>query len=321
MADYVVTSWEDFLSYNTSGNNIKFGNPHEINGEIILEGDGSQSNPFVASTYEEMLFATGATYIWEVKLIDKENKIYKYNDIYCRYDDSETTIDFNIIQPEGFAERLYFLADKIDFNGWTFLNIIIKYDMVFGNESNNAYTNGRFINLIKNNNEDGIYIHRPSYVTYCIFDIIVESTSSNNYAVFDELPSYSAITVHAKDGSNCKLSSDASYWVQNSVINLDVSCYWKFGDMALENCLITGNCETQFSGTIPLCTSYTKNTIFNFESTYAWSVPSSVSAITLLNSTKAPNVTSSAALFKLVPDEDMRSAQKLADLGLPIGVD
>jgi len=43
-----------------------------------------------------------------------------------------------------------------------------------------------------------------------------------------------------------------------------------------------------------------------------------LNGITLINSTKAPNVTSDADLFKLVPDEDMRSVQDLADLGLPI---
>lgn len=41
MADYVVSSWDMFLQYNTSGNNIKFANPHEENGTIVLAGDGT----------------------------------------------------------------------------------------------------------------------------------------------------------------------------------------------------------------------------------------------------------------------------------------
>lgn len=72
MADYVVSTWDEFLQYNSDGNTIKFANPHEVDGEIILQGSGSQSNPYIVSTYDEMLFATGASDIWKVKLINRE---------------------------------------------------------------------------------------------------------------------------------------------------------------------------------------------------------------------------------------------------------
>lgn len=41
MANYIVSNWTDFLTYNSSGNTIKFANPHEENGRIVLEGDGT----------------------------------------------------------------------------------------------------------------------------------------------------------------------------------------------------------------------------------------------------------------------------------------
>lgn len=322
MADYVVSTWDEFLQYNMSGNNIKFANPHEENGEIVLSGTGTQADPYIVSTYEEMLFATGATYIWQVKLINREQKIYKYNDIYCHYDDSLSTIDFNLIQPEGFTDRLYFIADRIDFNGWTLLNIIIKYDMVFRNEVNEAYKNGRFINLIIQNSGTAITIHRPSYVKTCIFDIFVKNTSS--YSIFDEFPSNSAITIRAAQSTAFSISNSASHWVQNTIVNLnipsDVNASWSFGSWAADTCLVQGIGETANSSSIRVA-DYSRYTIFNFETSKQWLKPSSLNGVTLINSTKAPNVTSDAALFKLVPDEDMRNAQTLANLGFPVGVD
>jgi len=69
---FIVYCWADFLKVNRGGYSVKFANPHEVDGEIILQGSGSQSNPYIVSTYDEMLFATGASDIWKVKLINRE---------------------------------------------------------------------------------------------------------------------------------------------------------------------------------------------------------------------------------------------------------
>lgn len=336
MANYVVSSWDEFLQYNVYENTIKFANPHEVDGQIILEGSGSQSNPYIVSTYEEMLFATGASYIWEVKLVNRDKKLYQYRyiagyaqpnepiyaDVFCIYDDSLSTIDFRQIQPEGFTDRLYFIAGRIDFNGWTLLNITIKYDMVFNNEVDEAYKNGRFINLIIQNDRTAIDIHRPSYVKACIFDIFVENTSS--FSIFNEIPSNSAITIRAAQSTRFSISNSSSHWVQNTVVNLnipsDLSASWSFGLWSPDTCLVQGVGETANTTSIHVA-DYSRYTIFNFETSKQWGKPNSLSGVTLINSTKAPNVTSGVALFKLVPDENMRSAQELAKLGLPIGVD
>lgn len=90
---------------------------------MAISGSGTSTDPYIVSTYEEMLFATGATYIWEVKLIDREQKIYRYEDIYCQYDDSLTTIDFNDIQPNGYSST-FGLNPAMNFNGWTLKNAV-----------------------------------------------------------------------------------------------------------------------------------------------------------------------------------------------------
>lgn len=137
MADYVVSSWDEFLQYNIYENNIKFANPHEVDGQIILEGSGSQSNPYIVSSYEEMLFATGASDIWKVKLVDRDRKLYQYRyivdyaqpdepiyaDVFCIYDDSLSTIDFNDIQPNGYTSSFNF-SPTMNFNGWTLKNAV-----------------------------------------------------------------------------------------------------------------------------------------------------------------------------------------------------
>ena len=332
MADYVVSTWDEFLQHNTYGDTVKFANPHEVNGEIVLEGNGAQNNPYIVSTYEEMLFATGATYIWKVKLIDREQKLYRYryisdydeqrnpiySEIFCKYDDSLTTIDFNDIQPEGFSAALTFLANSVDFNGWTFENLIIKSELKFNNEVDNSYINGRFINMIVDTpNSFAIRVIRPSYTKNCVFDIT--SRMTGRHAVFNTIPSNSAITIHAADGSDCNLCYDSSYWIQNTIINLDISGAWTFGSVAFVSCLITGKCESTYIPTsFGRLATYAWDTVYNFETSNSWGEPEYITGVTALNSSKAPNVTSYNTKFKLVTDEVMRSAQDLADLGLPI---
>ena len=137
MADYVVSSWDEFLQHNTSGDTVKFANPHEVDGTITLEGSGSQSNPYIVSSYEELLFATGATDLWQVKLVNRDRKLYQYRyivdyaqpnepiyeDVFCIYDDSLSTIDFNLIQENGYTSVFNF-NPTMNFNGWTLKNAV-----------------------------------------------------------------------------------------------------------------------------------------------------------------------------------------------------
>jgi len=125
---YIVDNWADLLTVNNNSNYVKFANPSRT-----ITGDGSAANPFVVSTYEEMLAKTGATHIWQVKLIEREAKKYKYSsndgDIFLIYDDSITTIDFNnepTMPSSGYTTPVL-INCHVDFNGWTLKNIAINY--------------------------------------------------------------------------------------------------------------------------------------------------------------------------------------------------
>ena len=134
---FIVYCWDDFLKVNFNTYNVKFANPHEVDGTITLEGSGSQSNPYIVSSYEELIFATGASDIWKVKLVDRDKKLYQYRyivdyaqpdepiyaDVFCRYDDSLSTINFNDIQPNGYTSSFNF-SPTMNFNGWTLKNAV-----------------------------------------------------------------------------------------------------------------------------------------------------------------------------------------------------
>lgn len=190
--------------------------------------------------------------------------------------------------------------------------------MFFRNTIANSYRNGRFLNLIYDGNRIAITLSSNA-VKYFIFDITTKNTSSQNRYLFNFVPSNSNITIHAHNNVYCSLVSGTSY-IYNTVINLDVSCFWRFGDPSFDTCLITGDCETKENINLPLAFK-AKYTIYDFNSSYTWAQPQSIQGVAILNQTKSPNVISDNINFKLVTDEVMRSAQDLADLGLPIGVD
>lgn len=115
----VVDNWDDFVACNADSayNNkyMKFANPSRT-----ITGDGSQENPFVVSTYDELLEKTGASHAYQCELVNAETQLYMYNDIFCQYDSSLTTIDFNNTE---FPSTALSIRLNIDFNGWTLANI------------------------------------------------------------------------------------------------------------------------------------------------------------------------------------------------------
>ncbi|MDO4864719.1 MAG: hypothetical protein Q4A05_11170, partial [Ruminococcus sp.] len=121
----VVDNWLDFRAV-SSYRYVKFANPHETGGTITLDGDGTVANPYIVNTYEEMLYATGASHIWQCKLINRGTRLYKYTDnndnsIYCLYDASKSTIDFktDADMPDGGYTDSVTINVYVDFNGWT----------------------------------------------------------------------------------------------------------------------------------------------------------------------------------------------------------
>lgn len=318
---YIVDNWADFLTVmNSSSNYVKFANP-----EREITGDGSSSNPFVVSTYEEMLTKTGATYIYQVKLIDREAKKYKYGDVYCIYDDSLTTIDFNDIYPEGTTADLSISA-HIDYNGWTFRNLTLRYRFIHNYILNNI----RMINTIIRNSStvsSGLILSKGG-IKNSIFDIYVDETysSSGNYLFY-------LGTTEASGINNCSINLVSSWSVRlgygsivNSKINLDVHGERfligksKEASISLNNCLLTGTVEATVIA--PTLGYSIKNTIYDVEFIGLSPTDDASSLYTsFYNSDKVSDA--SALTYGLIPatTEQLKSAQWLYDHGLPIGVD
>lgn len=342
MADYVVSTWEDFLQYNTSDNNIKFANPHEVNGEIVLEGDGTQNNPYIVSTYEEMLSATGATYIWEVKLINREQKIYRHDDIYCRYDDSLSIIDFNQIQPEGYNENLVISA-AVDGNGWTWRNM--KFDS--GAQLQYANTTAPLKNIRITNfyaiisGTDGIIKLTSTGIRDSILDIYADSTGSNKLAVFRGGSSNTegrnvSMALTLRGGGFSLSGTQTSGYVNfvDSVIVLDVdstdfyignlSSSYSYGG-SLKNVAVKGEIKTSSTGDVSLGKSITScifDVSYSGNGKLAISSNSTVKTASFYNSDKVEDETGLEVTNMIgSTTNDLKSAQYLYDHGLPIGVD
>ena len=148
----IVNSWATFLENISGSTDIKWANPHEVDGTIVLTGNGSRTSPYVVSTVDEMLFATQASSIYKVKLINKELGLYRYTEndteVYCLYDRTPTTIDFNDINPNGYSDTTSIMP-SVDFNGWTLKNLrFLNYGRF---AFNNTLSNVNMLNIIDEN--------------------------------------------------------------------------------------------------------------------------------------------------------------------------
>lgn len=335
MADYVVSTWDEFLQHNTSGDTVKFGNPHEVNGAIVLEGDGSQSNPYVVSTYEEMLFATGATYIWEVKLIDREGKLYRYNDIYCRYDDTLTTIDFNQIQPEGYDENLVINA-AVNGNGWTWKNMVFN-DKYLSYNNASPLSNIRIINLYTSRFSDYYSVIRivgTGGITNSILDIHANSSSNNRppiiYTSSELAKCEKSVVQLTLRGNSFSLSTDYYTHLRNCVLILDVdtskfwigSNYSPYYGAALTNVLIKGSIKTSSDDDVIKLGYAIKSCIYDIDYTGNGKLAvesTAVKSVSFYNSDKVSDETGLAvANMTGATTEELKSAQFLFEHGLPI---
>lgn len=317
---YIVDNWADFLTVKGSSTNyIKFANP-----DREITGDGSSSNPFVVSTYEEMLLKTGATYIHQVKLIDREAKKYKYGDVYCIYDDGITTIDFNDIYPEGTTDDLAIQA-HIDYNGWTLRNLVLGYRFIH----NYRLDNIRMINTIIRNSSSvssGLILSEGG-IKNSIFDIYVDETysSSGNYLFYLGNTESTGI-------NNCSINLRSSWSVYlgygsivNSKISLDVHGErFQIGErnvssIKLNTCLLTGTVEATVLE--PTLGWYIKNTIYDVE--FIGEPPSDNADSVYTSFYNSDKISDTSLLTNLIPatTEQLKDAQWLYDHGLPIGVD
>lgn len=347
MADYVVSTWDEFLQHNTSGDTVKFANPHEVNGEIVLSGTGTQADPYIVSTYEEMLFATGATYIWQVKLIDREQKLYRYEDIYCRYDDSLSTIDFNVIQPNGYTSSFDF-NPTMNFNGWTLKNAVFHNYGCFYFKS--TLSNAIFKDFYSDNTASTYScIHCDAQASNIkmsgTFDTQgkalfgVRSAYSSEYrglinSSFDfKLLGKSYLFIDSGNSYTPKMENCNVHFElidnREAAVSLDntIECY---------NCLFSGNikapnCTHSYDSIIRLMYSDSKYNIFNIKAEVEEGHNRPYLNMTSSNTFSNLNIYVNdvdvdyyiygSSSIVGVPESTLKDAQALYDLGLPIGVD
>ena len=129
---YIIHNYAEFrASWSaTQGKYYQFADINVSGGSYSISGAGTQANPYRVSTYKEMLYITGASYVYECKLIDFDvespTAVRKYmygtgdNAVFCAFDPTDSTIDFNDVSQEYIGPiEIY---NHYDFNGWTFLN-------------------------------------------------------------------------------------------------------------------------------------------------------------------------------------------------------
>ena len=317
---YIVDNWADFLTVSgNSSNYVKFANP-----DREITGNGSSTNPFVVSTYEEMLLKTGASYIHQVKLINREAKEYKYGDVYCIYDDSLTTIDFNDIYPEGTTEDLAIYA-HVDYNGWTFRNLTLRYRLIHSYRLNNIRMINTIIRISTSINY-GVILSEGG-IKNSIFDIYVDETRSSTGDMLFYLG-----TSEATGMNNCSINIGSSWsvWlgygsIVNSKINLDVhGKQFQIGkrneaSMKLNTCILTGTVES--TALEPTLGWTIKNTIYDVE--FIGEPPSDNADSVYTSFYNSDKISDTSLLTELIPatTEQLKDAQWLYDHGLPIGVD
>lgn len=324
MADYVVSSWDEFLQYNSSGNNIKFANPHEENGEIVLSGTGTQADPYIVSTYEEMLFATGALYIHQVKLIDREAKKYRYGDVYCIYDDSLTTIDFNNEQsmPSGGYTSSLDIVAQVDFNGWTLFNMAVNGAGI--HFQSNTCKNVRLLNFLVSSYQSNPILNLDYGAINSIFDMVVINNSSYTLTLFNTNQSESQSI--RQSSLNIKTTVNSGEvalrgMLTDSIVNFDVQSNISMGACDFTRTLCTGKISTQSSSLFSWGDDV-YNSIFDVTCSNGQPAKASwVLSSSFFNKEKCSETNMTADNLYGATTEQLKSAQWLYDRGFPIGVD
>lgn len=328
----IVDNWTDFLRFYTSaGVYVKFANKHVDNALNIswgaISGDGSTNNPYIVSTYEELLFVTGATYIYQVKLVDSDTKKYMYNDgtrdIYCIYDDSLTTIDFAnepSMPSDGYTSSLY-ISSQTNFNGWTLWGIIctstgywaISYEV----------RNMRLLNYVSYNY--GVCFGVLETVRDSIIQAEQYGTATNdgNYWITNGGHLYnSSVSIYERGAKKYVLASGRyNFTLDNSHIHVDleaVSSYTRLGKLVINNTLLTGKIAETGSTTDSFMEK-AKDSIIDLEFDRSMTFYDGVSN-SIYNNEKITNQSTTTGLTGLTTAQ-LKSASDIADTGFPIGVD
>lgn len=347
---WIVDNWTDFQNNNTSGNKgkyIQFKSPHKnyTTGEFTFEGDGSNQNPKIVSTYEELLAATGAQALSEVHLIDEDENLWIYQgetDVYCKYDSSLSTLDFDVIYPTGRNEYFtcYYYAD---FNGWTLLNytqnsgskIFSSAEVVSHAQTwikNAIFPNASFTVTGYNDLLDIQLKHCTiqSNIICNINDRSISLWNGSSYYNDDNAVEDSSIvlTIYAT-GNNLELASTNSRYYSPNIVNSDITINGKverlgttqtngYNLINLNRTVLKGNIESTSIG------AYVFGDITN--SIVDFKVNDTVTTIPVYGTCQASvynsdKITISKSGITGVTSAQLLSPTALQSAGLPIGVD
>ena len=349
--------WDNFVYMNSGalawGDYVTFADVHvDGNGNFDISGTGTISDPFIVSTYREMLHCTGASSIHDCKLIardettremayryDMENpETHEVTSKYCRYNPALTTIDFNDIS-ETYIDSIR-VINKWDCNGWTFLNPRVNMNgessnpnAIFYNDTNNTtyISNLIMLNCMAKptSTQYNSYVFAIK-VTDSIMHIDIDASNLNdtNYLFLCMAGPYTSgfarnsLALKAT-GSNTTFngSDSGSILIEDSLFDVDIDVY------------IIGHSSNRYSDVLRTtikgkvkCTTYGSgffgvfgDSIFDVACTTSWFPSPVIKDASVYNNEKV-SWSNSAGLVG-VTSEQLLSPTALQAAGLSIGVD
>lgn len=336
-------AWSNFttLNSNYTGKYITFADIHiDSNGNYTISGSGTQADPYIVSTYCEMLHCTGAPNIHQCKLIDNtlpnRELLYRYDiedpethvvtSIYCRFNPAPSTIDFNDLYTETIGGTL--VNNFIYFNGWTMLNFSVdinSHDFFYTSDRNNSQVRELFLlNAMATGDETTVVLFSVRIVDSVVQIECVAGTSTNVYVgrslssgMFWDRSSLH-LTIHGCSGFSGAMSNQNVF--TDCVVVLDVKCGSAFGSSNVNGFYLR---RSVMKGTIQNSSSNGtfvdggENGIYDVESTVAIGRPRAGENC-IFNSEK---VSWSTTGWVGATSSELLSPSTLRSKGLSIGVD
>ena len=245
-------AWSNFntLNSNYTGKYITFADVHvDGNGNYDISGTGTSTDPFIVSTYREMLHCTGASNIHQCKMIAKNDTTremtYRYDSenpetheiesVYCRYNPVLSTIDFNDLFVETIGGIL--VNNYVYFNGWTMLNFSVSinsHDFFYTSDRNNSQVRELFLlNAMTTGDNSSVVLFSVHMVDSAVQMECVAASSTNVYvgrslyAGMHWDRSSLHLTIHNCGGFSGAMSNQNVF--ADCVVVLDVKCGSAFG--------------------------------------------------------------------------------------------
>ncbi|MDO4863472.1 MAG: hypothetical protein Q4A05_04805 [Ruminococcus sp.] len=242
----VVDNWDDFVAYNADSayNNkyMKFANPSRE-----ITGSGIQTDPFIVSTYDELFAKTGASHAYQCELVNAETQLYMYNDIFCQYDSSLTTIDFNNTE---FPSTALSIRLNIDFNGWTLANIerSVESYPIASFDATSLMIKGLILKNFVASGVNNIFGNYAYYTTIddSVINVILNSTNNNGTLTLSAFNvKNSSVSIMAK--GNSVESGMSSNKVEQTNIYYDVDVKYYHTSYDFNCCYAYGKLEPTVS--------------------------------------------------------------------------